>query len=349
METETTTEFIEEPTTETVETTEEPTEPVEEPELSIEEEIARKAEAAAKDAVTTPQEETTSEDTPTEEETPTEPEAPKYEPNLKYKAYGEEKEFEEWAHGLVNEENEAQFRSMFEKAGGFETLKGNFKELETTHTTLQGNYNELNQVRNDLVNAVESGNLHKAMEILDINDEKLFKYAQERINYHEMSQTDRQVYDARYEAERKNQVLERQLAQQKEMQEQMFMNNHNMNMQTAISNPEVAPLIQQYNTAFGSADAFANRVAEIGNAAHARGEYLAPQDAVRMAIDSVRPLLANVVAPQTPAPQTAQPETPQPVTPAPVAPPTLNGTSSQAVVKKTFGSLEELEKYSQTL
>jgi len=275
--------------------------------------------------------------TPEETVTPTEEIVePTYTPNLEYKVYGKTQTIEdEWATGLFTKDNEEHFKKLYERAGGFDQLKSNYKDMETNHGTLQNNFNELDSVRNDLVGAVQGGNLSKAMEILNIKEQDLFQYVQGRLDYHSMPNDQRQVHDQHQESQKRNQFLEHQVAQHQVQQQDLQLQQHNFNMQQAVSTPEAAPMIQQYNSIMKDDNAFNNMVRMVGEAAHAQGKYLEPKDAVAQAM-----MTLNLQA----APQAAVvPSTQAPAQVAPVAPPVLNGGSSASVVKKRPSSIEAIQ------
>src|SRR3990167_6670137 len=47
----------------------------------------------------------------------------KYEPNVKYTAWGEEKEMDEWARPLLNKDNEENFRKLFAGQAATERMR----------------------------------------------------------------------------------------------------------------------------------------------------------------------------------------------------------------------------------
>jgi hypothetical protein len=151
-------------------------------EISLEEEIEAmaKGEEASNDTPVEASEEAPqkeAEEITAEEGSEQEPnEEEQFTPDFTYKAYGQIKEMPEWAQSLVNKDNHDEVKSLFEKAGGFEHLKEYSKGIEGEYKNLQQNYTELDQVRNEVVNAIQTKNLDKAFEALNLDENTLFEW-----------------------------------------------------------------------------------------------------------------------------------------------------------------------------
>lgn len=346
------------PLDDTVETTtieESGTETTEiESELSIEDEIEAIAngteeteatpEEVTEEPVVEAQEENVNEEVseqePTEEET--------FTPDFTYKAYGEIKQMPEWAQGLVNKENHGEMKSLFEKAGGFDHLKDYSKSLESNYKTLNESYSALNQDASEVVQAIESKDLGKAFEKLQINEQDLFAYVSKRLDYYEMPQEQRQQIDALNEAEKRNAMLEQQFTQQQEQTYAIQQQQHNFQVDMAMNAPEVSQVANQYDVAQGREGAFKELVnIEGAMEERATGKILSAQEAVQRAAQRLIGM---------PLTQVAQPQAQAPVSQEnvikmerPSAPPVIDGAVNTGVVKKTVSSLEELEKLANTL
>lgn len=214
---------------------------------------------------TTPE---TSTDTIVETTTPTNVETvatePEWTPNYKYKAYGKELEVDEWARPLINKDNQEHLIKLYEKSGGFDHLKTNFKELEQKHSHAENNFNQLNQVRNTIMSNIDKGDLGKAFGVIGLTDDQVFNYVKQKLEYSQLPADQRQIVDHYRTNIESRQQAESMLEQQKRMTEDFMMQKHEFELDRTFSNPKFAPIITDYNTRVGDENGFRNVIQQIG-------------------------------------------------------------------------------------
>lgn len=273
-----------------------------------------------------------------------------WKPDFKYKAYGEEKEMDEWVRAHVNKENYEQFTKLFSRAGGFDIAKekleaerSRVQEFEERFGTINEEFGEIQVQRDRLVKSIETGNMREMYNILGVNEDAILSYAEELVAAKMGDQTQQQMFEQKYE--QKTQQLESEFEKQKfESERQKFMQEqHEWEMQNTFSRPDVSPVIEEYNSRANDPNAFKNVVQQIGlNEYYTSGKNISVMEAVERA----KQMLG--LTGQTP--QKQQPENPQPednVQPIkkekPKAIPNFGGSGSTTPVKKRPMRISDLE------
>lgn len=189
---------------------------------------------------------------------------PEFTPNYKYKAYGKELEVDEWARPLINKDNQEHIIKLHERAGGFDHLKNNFKDLEQKYSSTENNFKQLNNVRHTILNNIEKGDLGKAFGVIGLTDDQVFNYVKKKLEYQNLPADQRQIVDSYRANLERTEETQNLLAQQRAFAEDIMMQKHELEVMTTFSNPKYAPLINEYNTRLGDENAFRSVVQQVG-------------------------------------------------------------------------------------
>ena len=191
-----------------------------------------------------------------------------YTPNYSFKVHGEEKEFEDWAKGLVKDkETEEKFRDLMTKAYGIDHIKQDrdtlresvtqLQEVSQKYETMQSNLDILNEYLN-------SGNLDSFFKTLNIPEQSIMQWAAKRIQYAEMDPAQRAEYDRAVAAQsqavlyqHENQNISSQLEQIQHERRMFELDQH-------LTKPDVSGLVQEYDSRVGKPGAFREAVRERG-------------------------------------------------------------------------------------
>lgn len=288
---------------------------------------------------------------PPEEGAPSLEEPPAYEPNLKFKVHGEEKEFDDWAKGLVKDpESEQQFREIMEKVHGIDYIKQDREQLREQLTEMQEfqtKYHNLEQDINTLDQFIQNKNFDAFFQMTQIKEQDILQWAAKRLQYYEMSPEQRQEYDRAVQAQT-NEVYFGQHAQTLEQQMQALKYEQNQfRLDQHLTQPGIADQVAQYDQRLGQG-AFRKAVEERGLYHYYQtGQDIPVEQAVQEVMQIAGMQVNNPV--QSPAPMGTPQATPQ--TP-PSAPPQAQKKpvipkvqgSGTSPVKPGVRSIEDLKK-----
>ncbi len=260
-------------------------------------------------------------------------------PSYKYKAYGKEFEMDEWARPLLNKDTQPHLTKLFEKAGGFEPLKENYKSLESQFGNYKSAYDELHGVRNQIVSGIEKGDMKSVFKLMGVKDEQVMDYVKAQLEYQALPADQKRQIEERNQLIQYQQMQAQQLNEHQGMVQDLVMQKHELELMTNFNSPKYAPLIETYNQRMGDGNAFKSAVDKVGAYEfHSTGRSMSVPEAIEGAI---RMLGLNDYAQNIPgnSPQAASVQNNRPA-PKPIV--TVNG-SSMSPVKKRPMSVTDLE------
>lgn len=245
---------------------------------------------------------------------------PEWTPNYKYKAYGKENEVDEWARPLINKDNQDHMIKLYERAGGFDHLKSNFKELEQKHSTTEQTLNQFNQIRHTILSSIDKGDLDKAFQVIGLDENKIFNYVKQKLEYQQLPHDQRQIVDQYRATQEARQYAESLADQQRRFAEDIMMQKHELEMSMTFSNPKYSSTINEYNTKLGDENAFKSVIQQIGATEfYQTGRHMPVAEATEKAIRmlALNPAQAVEISQSqgngmVAAPQVAQSQTPNP-------------------------------------
>lgn len=284
-------------------------------------------------------------DTTTTEEV-TEPEVSEpesWEPNYSYKVKDTELEFDEWARPLVqNKELEEKFRDVFSKAHGLEEVKTSRDSLKEELAAIKPDYERITSTIQSLNTMVEKNDYRSFFEALQVPKEAILRYAVDELKYQEMPAEERAMIDHQRSENERLRRLEEQNNYLTEEYKGVVQNQMQNELQSQLSRPEIAQMVNDYDTRMGQPGAFQREIINRG----ALHEQLHKEtlSATQLVNDFVR-MLGGVQQPQ--AQQTSHPGSGQ--TPV-IRPkekavlPNVLGASGTSPSKKQPKSIEDLRE-----
>jgi hypothetical protein len=272
-----------------------------------------------------------------------------WQPNFKFKFMDQEKEFDDWAKKVLNQENEKSIRELYEKAHGLDFVKQRFHKTRDELNLTKKEFEELRTTWNELSGMYQRGDLNSFFGALKIPDEKIFEYVQARLNYMNAPQEQRMAMDQQNELQRRAYLLEKQNQELQQRYEQEAIQARNHTLESELSKPDVTSIAQAYDARVGQG-AFRELVIERGvTAYHMTGKDITPAEAVAQALRivghvSAQPQQQSAMAAMQQAPMQQQ----QQVAAAPVAkevPVIPNvGSRNTSPAKKAPRTLDDIKK-----
>lgn len=279
-----------------------------------------------------------------------EPDVPAYEPNYAYKVYDEEREFEEWVRPfLTSKEVEDHFRSLHSQAGGFDTLKAQFKDLKEDYGKTVGQHTQVVDTLTELQHYLDN-DLGAFFQKVNVDDEKIISYVKNLLEQKENPQLAQQALASRqslidsWNTSRHTEQLE---AQNHELAAQV----HDVEMNRAMTLPDVTEFKQQFESIYG-AGSFQNEVDNYGKLYwQQNGHDTTPLDAVLKTMERWRPAIGQVQPKATEAaPNIVEAKKAQDATkPKGHIPNVGSGAVSESPTKRRFASIEDLKKHAKEL
>lgn len=186
-----------------------------------------------------------------------------FQPNFKYKAFGKEREIDEFWRGLIkDQESEKKVKDIFTQAHAFEDMKikqdgtaKEFQELLGEHQALDKDVKKVMAFRNnrDFDNFFQS---------LRITDQEVFDWVQKKLNLMEQSPEARQMADQQvrerqkvYDISQENESLQRQYQTQADQARAM-------QLDMVLSRQDVARTASFFDDKSGRIGAFRELVIE---------------------------------------------------------------------------------------
>lgn len=266
-----------------------------------------------------------------------------YTPNLKYKAFGEERDIPELFHALIKDpESERAVHEVFEKAGAFDKTKQNFTELEGfVKQQIVPEVNNYRALRAEFQGYLDRQNPLAILEKMGVPEKLIIQKVAERIRLNEMPPDQRAVYDARaaQEAELAKAASQNQLMAQRLAR--LESDAIQTELSVALTRPDIAPIAQAYDARTKSG-AFEDLVRMTGDFAWRNGQQITPTQAALNVIQKYGLSAGTAPAPQArpaPAPR------PAPQAPAPrVLPNVQSKNISQARTQPVVNSVADIRK-----
>lgn len=286
----------------------------------------------------------------------TDAETPEYQPNYKFKAYGKEAEFDEWARGYIKDkETEDRFRQLYAKSHGFEYLKERYKardsefnEFKTKHGELEQQATQHQKTLEELV-YLRDNDLHGFMEFSKIPFEKLVDYVQARMEHLEDPKKG-EAFESAYKARRDAREAQQRAQQIESEKNQLALTYHKEQFNELMDHPEVDDFASRYDSRVGERGAFKRAVAEHGEAHYLRtGETLKPLDAIRAVYKRMKPFVQEVEAQADDESGEEVYQPPQRRKPAAIPNLSGGGAASASPAKKVFKSIEDLKNHAKSL
>lgn len=271
-----------------------------------------------------------------------------YTPNLKFKVLDKEHEFDPFFKDVIKDEvSEKKIREIYEKAYGLDVVKPKFQSLRQEHEQLSTEHQGLVGNIQELREHYQKGDFDSFFGKLKIPFEKVLQYVAEKIQYQDLPPEQRQVLDARRQAEQRAEQAQKQL----ESREQMFVEQQTQAkgymLDLTLERADVRSFAEQYQARTGKS--FRDAVIDYGEAAyftrkdaHGNPVDLTPEQAITELMGNYGKLMgAQAPAAQAPAATAMAPAAPAPKTPVI---PNVSGRQTSPTGSSKPKSIEDLKK-----
>lgn len=267
-----------------------------------------------------------------------------WQPNLKYKAGREEKEFDAIFKDLVkSQEHEKRLRELYEKADGIDVVKMSRDQYKKHLDEVQGKFTPIEKELKQLGTFMQRDDLESAFALLGIPEQKVINYIANKLQYNQMSPEERSRVDAQRQLRQENygKMSEVETLQQR-IQEQEV---QNLGFQLSVlqETPKFAEAAAIFDNRIGQSGAFMNKFLEVGDYLTTRngGQTVPPSQVFDVLMKEYG--LAEAQSAQSAPPPQAKPV----VTTSPVEKPTipnLRGSKTASPVKSKPKSLDDLKR-----
>lgn len=221
-----------------------------------------------------------------------------YAPNLKFRAVDKDHEMPEFLKGAIKDaETEKQLREVFEKAYGLDAVKPKYVETRQKYEELNKTHQTFVQDVQELREDYSRGDFDTFFKRLNIPEEKVYQWVLDKVQYQQLPADQRQVLDARKQAEHRTWTLEKQNQAMQQEYEQKVAEATQTALMAELERPDIKSISQAYDSRPGGKPGdFFQRVVERGEYAwYSKKVALQPRDAIQEAVD----LYAYTFKPQT--------------------------------------------------
>ncbi len=270
--------------------------------------------------------------------------------NIKFKAAGKEMEVPEFLRGAMTDgEKEKYLHTLLSKAHGIEMVQAKLHATREERQQVQQAYQQVMEPINYAREAYGRNDLDTVFSTLKMDPNKILQWAYEKVRMSQLPPDQRQVHEARTQAERRAWDLERQTASQGQQHLEAQSNQLGQMLDLVLERQDFSAIAQAYDTRKGKEGSFRDLVAMMGEQEFARsGKLISPMDAAKAAVD----LLGEKTG--APAPQAAAAPAAAAIPAASAAPtkivlPNAGGSKSAAPAKAKVKSLDDLRKLHQTM
>lgn len=266
---------------------------------------------------------------------------PAYTPNFGYRAMREEKQFPEWMRPFVKTKSEEDnFRSLLCKADALDPIKterdqyrDNLQRLQTAAERRPGDFLQATGMRQALSAAAKSDPL-AFLELTGMSMQDLIGMTSKALKIQDMSPEEKSALEQYRRQTHEYQTTQQSYQDLQAQHQQMRMEVHNMQLDSALADPQVSAFVRAYDERAGEG-AFRNRVEAMGNVLfHQTNQYMSPRDVVKMTFEQESKIFSPIVT------HTASQA---PVT-RPATIPNVGGNGRMSAVKSAPKSIADLRK-----
>ncbi len=271
---------------------------------------------------------------------------PVYQPNLKFKTFEKELEFEPWLKDSIKDaETEKKARALHEKAYGLDYVKQNREQLKTEVSELKTWKTETEKNLNQAVGFAHTDNIDDMDQFFKsfrIPLDKVLKYA---VRLAERTPDQQEFIDKRFSVQQNQQTAEQRLEEASRREQEADLKIKTFELNQHLSKPEVASVAEAFDARVSQPGAFYAEVVRRGQLYAAQGQDISVEQAVTEVMRLIGPMSSPAMTggvDQGLAPQSAT--SPKVVTQS--QKPTIPNISGRgaSVVKRKPKSFEDLRK-----
>lgn len=219
------------------------------------------------------------------------PADPEYVPNLKFKAFDEEKEFDEWVKPLIkSKEEEEKFRDLYSRAHGIERYKSDFHTTKQEVTNLKQGIESLKEhLRND--------DFDSFFQETNIPMDKVWNWVKQKLAYSELSPEEKQRYDETWRLKRERSQLSKTNQTVTSQFQEAQVRQKQLELDYVCSTPDVSQAMKSFDERIGKSGAFVDFVIQKGLAKEQlTGRECSVQEAVQEVMSLIKAFGGNQVA-----------------------------------------------------
>lgn len=270
--------------------------------------------------------------------------------NLKFRAAGREMDVPQMFHGLIKDaESEKYIHSLLSKAHGIELIQGKLREAREARDTADKAYHAVMEPIAVGREAYARGDLDTVFNVMRIDPNKVLQWAFKKVELSQMPADQRQIHEARIEAERRNWELERSTRFAMQQSQEAQSEQINQMLDLVLERPDVSAIAQAYDSKPGKKEgAFRELVVMMGDQEFSTtGKVISPLEAAKRAVDLLGEKFgaqqATTTAPAAPAPAAPAPA------PAKITLPNAGGARATSPGKTKPKSIDDLRKLHQKM
>jgi predicted nucleic acid-binding Zn-ribbon protein len=227
--------------------------------------------------------------TPAPEAASAAPAAESWTPNYKVKAYDNEYEIPENFRSYINQENEKNFKEVFERSFAFDTIKQKYKDAHSKYQEVNGKYDTISKNLDKLSKYVQNGDYDSFFNSIQIPEAAIQQWIYNKLQIQDLPQEQQQLYNKNSEYQKQLSSMQEQYEEMQSKlgefesykQEQAIQQRHS-ELDSAIVNSEYKSLAESYDARVGQPGAFKNEVIlRAAAVANATGKDLSVQEAVQ--------------------------------------------------------------------
>jgi hypothetical protein len=260
-------------------------------------------------------------------------------PNYKYKVKDKELEFDEDIRPLITKkEQEDKLRDLYSRAYGLDEVKADRQSLKEKNAEISQKYEGITKSLKTLGEFVKKRDYRTFFESLEIPKEQIIQFALDELKYLELPEEEQQRIEAERDMQARLAQYEEQTTTLQQQQAQLVAQQVNRELSYELERPEVAQMIQAFDTRVGKPGAFREEVLKRGAYYEAIHKQSPP---TKQVIDEVMQLVGN----QMGGIESAHAAVNSPGTAAkkPVIP-SFSGASGASPTRKVPTSVEDLRK-----
>ncbi len=233
---------------------------------------------------------------------------PSYQPNLKYKAFGKERELDKLFASLVKDpESERKVKEVFTRADAFDDMKQRYEGVSQEFQKQAQTYQELDKDVKRVMKFRNDGDLDNFFASVQLTKQDVFSWAKRQLDLEQMSPDQQTAYQQGVQARAENaynqqnyQSIQAEMAQQKAEMVKIQLDH-------TLTRPEVSSTASAWDTRMGE-NAFRNLVIqEAANNTMQTGQVWSPDEAVKHVVNKFGKLLEQAPSQTTAqAPQASQ-------------------------------------------
>lgn len=267
-------------------------------------------------------------------------------PNFKLNIQKQDFEIPEILKPLMKDaESEKQIREICEKAFGLEFAKPRHEAVRQQNEVLTGENSTIKQQIHEVRQLYARGDFDGFFKRLNIPEEKVLQWMADKINYNQLPPEQKQILDARRQAEDRAYQAESYAGSMQSQHEQILTQQVQMALESTLARADVKTVADAFDARMGKPGAFKEEVNRRGDYAwKTRKELVPPETLVQEMLALLGPM-----APPAASAQTADPvegHAPAAVVAAPAKTPVIPNISgrSTSALPPRVKSIADLRK-----